>query len=208
VLQYLENTLTKLLATRPACFLLPTAWPKHGAQLQRLAERRSHPQMTRAIERLQQRNRRLLHAAKSHPSTTQSPAGRIFLLLDTASSNRPYHIEDLSYGCMEMIPDPTLLIAAILQWACSCYREGVHRTYLAIRLLRKWNHLGADVYDGILSYLRDLHWVGTGDPSIIFRIVAELVRSKTFAAGRYLQWLIATGSLQSNADLVSVSTVT
>lgn len=108
---------------------------------------------------------------------------------------------------METMPDSTLLIAAVLQWACSCYREGDHRTYLAIRLLRKWNHLGADVYDGVISYLRDRSWVGSGDLRVVFRIVAELVRSKTFAVGRYLQWLIATGSLEHDADLSSVSSM-
>lgn len=50
-----------------------------------------------------------------------------------------------------------------------------------------------------------MSWVGTGQLSIVFRIVAELVRSKTFAAGRYLQWLIATGSLGHDTDLSSVS---
>ena len=61
----------------------------------------------------------------------------------------------------------------------------------------------ADVYDGIVSYLRDMAWVATGDPNILFRIVAELVRSKTFATGRYLQWLIATGSTGHSTDLSS-----
>ena len=108
---------------------------------------------------------------------------------------------------MEIIPDAIQLIAVVLQWACSCYRNGVHRTYLTTRLLRRWSHLGADVYDGIISFLRDMTWVETADLRIVFRIVAELVRSKTFAAGRYLQWLIATGSLGPDADLSSVSYV-
>ncbi|KAF2856579.1 hypothetical protein T440DRAFT_437396 [Plenodomus tracheiphilus IPT5] len=203
VLLYLENTLTKLLATRPACLLLPTTWAKHSAQIKRLTERRTHPQMKQAIKKLEQRNIRLLQSAKMRSSTSRSPAGRIYRLLDTASDTHPYRIEDLSYECMEIISDATLLIAVVLQWACSYYREGVHRTYLTTRLLRRWSHQGADVYDAVISYLRDMSWVGTGDLSIIFRIVAELVRSKTFAAGRYLQWLIATGSLGHDSDLSS-----
>lgn len=203
VLQYLENTLTKLLIARPACLLLPTTWAKHSAQLRRLTERRTHPQMKQAIKRIEQRNSRLLQSAKTRSSTMQSPAGRIYRLLDTASDVHPYRVEDLSFECMEIIPDATLLIATVLQWACSCYREGVHRTYLITRLLRRWSHQGADVYDGVISYLRDMSWVGTGDLSIIFRIIAELVRSKTFATGRYLQWLIATGSLGHDSDLSS-----
>jgi mediator of RNA polymerase II transcription subunit 12 len=104
---------------------------------------------------------------------------------------------------MEVLSNATQLIAVVLQWACSCYREGVYRGYLTTRLLRRWSHLGADVYEAVVSYLHDMSWVETGDPGIVFRIVGELVRSKTFAAGRYLQWLIATGSLGHNMDLTS-----
>lgn len=77
--------------------------------------------------------------------------------------------------------------------------------YLATRLLRRWSHLGADVYEGVLSYLCSMTWTETGEPCTIFKVVAELVRSKTFAAGRYLQWLIATGSLGNEPNISSVN---
>jgi mediator of RNA polymerase II transcription subunit 12 len=207
VLQYLENTVVRLLATRPACLLLPTTWARHGPLLQRLAERRNHPQVTQAIKRLQQRNNRLLQSPKNAPSASQTPVGRVYRILDAVDYNKPVRIEDLSLDCMEVVADAPRLIGILLQWACSCYREGSHRIYLATRLLRRWNHLGADVYDGIISYLRDMTWVASGEPKILFKIVAELVRSKTFATGRYLQWLIATGSAGHNTDFLSVSHV-
>jgi len=50
-----------------------------------------------------------------------------------------------------------------------------------------------------------MNWVESGEPRILFRIVAELVRSKHFSAGRYLQWLIATGSLGHGVDISSPS---
>lgn len=113
-------------------------------------------------------------------------------------------IEDLSDECMEIMSNATRLITSLLQWACSCYREGTHRIYLASRLLRRWSHLGADVYDGVMSYLGEMRWADSREPHILFRIVAELVRSKHFSAGRYLQWLIATGSLDRGLGYSSV----
>lgn len=158
-----------------------------------------------AVEKLAERNNRLLQTSKGASSTSQTSSGRVYRILDAVNYNSPVRIDDLSYECMEIISDAPKLIAVVIQWSCSCYREGTHRVFLATRLFRKWSHLGADVYEGIISYLRGLGWVGTGDLGIIFKIVAELVRSKTFAAGRYLQWLIATGSLGSSEDNSSVS---
>lgn len=203
-MQYLENTLVKLLATRPACLLLPSTWTRYGPLLQTLAERRNHPQITHAIEKLEERNIRLLQTSKSITSTPQTISGRVYRVLDAVNYNSPVRIDDLSYECMEILSDAPKLVAIVTHWACSCYREGTHRVFLATRLLRKWSHLGADVYEGIISYLRGMSWVGTGDLGNIFKIVAELVRSKTFAVGRYLQWLIATGSLGSSENTSSV----
>jgi mediator of RNA polymerase II transcription subunit 12 len=203
VLQYLENTVIRLLATRPACLLLPTAWARYGPLLQKLADRKNHAHVTQAVRRLELRNARLLQSPKKAPSASQTPAGRVYRILDSVDYSKPVRIEDLSCDCMEIVADAPRLISMLLQWACTCYRDGAHRIYLATRLLRRWNHLGADVYDGIVSYLRDMAWVATGDPNILFRIVAELVRSKTFATGRYLQWLIATGSTGHSTDLSS-----
>jgi mediator of RNA polymerase II transcription subunit 12, fungi type len=85
-----------------------------------------------------------------------------------------------------------------MQWASSVYREGSHRIYLATRLLRKWSLPGSDIDDAILDFLRTMDTIGS-EPRDAFRIVAELVRSRTFSVGKYLQWLIATGAL-SNAQ--------
>jgi mediator of RNA polymerase II transcription subunit 12 len=126
VLQYLENTVVRLLATRPACLLLPTTWARHGPLLQRLAERRNHPQVTQAIKRLQQRNNRLLQSPKNAPSASQTPVGRVYRILDAVDYNKPVRIEDLSLDCMEVVADAPRLIGILLQWACSCYREGSH----------------------------------------------------------------------------------
>lgn len=128
-------------------------------------------------------------------------AGRVYHILDRIDYNRAIRVEEVSTDCMEVVSDPTHLVSIVLQWACSHYREGSHRVCIATRLLRRWAHLGANIYECVTTYLEGMSWAETGDSRIVFKVVAELVRSKTFAAGRYLQWLIATGSIAQDIDL-------
>ena len=46
-----------------------------------------------------------------------------------------------------------------------------------------------------------MSWTNGGDARRVFKIISELVRSRTFAAGRYMQWLIATGSIAQDLDI-------
>jgi mediator of RNA polymerase II transcription subunit 12 len=163
-----------------------------------LAAKRNHPQITQAVEKLDARNARLLQSSTRSKTSSRTAAARVFKKLDTINYKAPIRIEDLSYECMEIMSNAVQLISALLQWACSCYRTGSHRIYLASRLLRRWSHLG------VISYLQNMTWADSGELHILLRIVAELVRSKHFSVGRYLQWLIATGSLGQNSDLASV----
>ena len=204
MLHYLEGTLDRLITTQPSCLLLPATWAQHGALLQTLSERRSRPQLTLAVERLEQRNNRLLRSPKNVTLASGTPHGRVYGILDSVNYHSAVSIDDLSSECMEVIEDDVQRIAVLMHWACSSYREGIHRAYLATRLLRKWNHQGSDVYEGIVSYLQEMTWKDTGEVSILFKIIAELVRSKTFSIGRYLQWLIATGSLRNDVHLSQV----
>ena len=205
LLQFLENTLIKLLAIRPACLLLPNSWHQHSAILHSLAKKANHPQIVHGVKRLDDRNRRLQHSSRVAPAASITSAGRVYRILDNVDYNKIIRIEEISADCMEVIPIPVDLVSVLLQWACSYYREGSYRVCLATRLLRKWAHLGADIYECVTTFLEGMSWAKSGDPCIIFKIVSELVRSKTFAAGRYMQWLIATGSIAQDLDLSLVS---
>jgi mediator of RNA polymerase II transcription subunit 12 len=180
------------------------SWAKHGAVLKTLAAKRDHPQIMHAVEKLEARNNRLLQSHRAATPLSRTSAARIFRKLDSINYKSSIRTEDLSYECMEIMSNATQLISVLLQWACSCYRSGTHRIYLATRLLRRWSHLGADVYEGVVTYLQNMTWVHTGQLSVLLRIVAELVRSKHFPVGRYLQWLIATGSAGLGTDFSSV----
>ena len=197
----LENTLIKLLAVRPACLLLPTSWSQHSTTLHGLAERINHPQVAHGVKRLDERNSRLQQSSKVAPVASTTSAGRVYRILDNVDYNKMVRIDEVSTDCMEVIPHPVNLVSALLQWACSCYREGSYRVCLATRLLRRWAHLGADIYECVTTYLEGMSWAKSGDSRMVFKIISELVRSRTFAAGRYMQWLIATGSIAQNLDL-------
>lgn len=203
--QFLENTLIKLLAIRPACLLLPSSWRQNSIILHGLAAKTNHPQIIHGVQRLDERNRRLQQSSKKSLAASTTSAGRIYRILDHIDYNKMIHIEEVSTDCMDIMSNPVNLVSVLLQWACSCYREGSHRACLATRLLRRWAHLGADIYECITTYLEGMTWAKSGDPRIVFKIISELVRSRTFAAGRYMQWLIATGSMGQDVDLSLVS---
>lgn len=203
--QFLENTLIKLLAIRPACLLLPASWHQHSVTLHALASRIDHPQISHGVKRLDERNHRLQQSSKIAPVASMTSAGRVYRILDNIDYTKIIRIEEISTDCMEVISNPSHLVSVLLQWSCSYYREGSYRVCLATRLLRRWAHLGADIYECVTAYLEGMSWAKSGDSRIIFKIVSELVRSKTFAAGRYMQWLIATGSIAQDLDLSLVS---
>jgi mediator of RNA polymerase II transcription subunit 12 len=205
VLGFLEETIIRLLVTNPVSFLLPKTWDKHGGILHTLSQRRALPQINRVVEDLSTRNRRLLRPSKSPSASTVDSTSRLYRLLDSVDYSISVRIDRLAYDCMELISESSTLISTVLQWASSYYREGSHRVYLVTRLLRRWSHLGADIDDGVLSYLHSMMSNRSNDPCVVFRIIAELVRSKTFSTGRYLQWLIATGSVSQGSDLSAVS---
>ncbi|KAH7126743.1 hypothetical protein B0J11DRAFT_558277 [Dendryphion nanum] len=201
VLEFLEKVITKLLATRPACLLLPRGWDRYGAVLHTLARRHPHPQISRIVDVLEYRNVRVLCSSQNTPASKQDSHRKVLGLLDTVNYTTGVRIEQLAFECMELISDARILISIALQWASSLYRDGMYRVYLVTRLVRKWSQLGADIDDNVLFYLQSMYTKPGHDSQNIFRIIAELVRSKTFSVGRYLQWLIATGSASHSRDL-------
>lgn len=204
----LENIILKLVIAKPACLLLPKSWERHGSVLHNLTQRHPQAGFTRAVAYLDARNKRIIRPPHNSTPTTKDSISRLYHLLDSVDYTATIRFDELAYDCMEITSDILRLCSIVLQWASSMYRQGSHRVYLVTRLLRKWSHLGADIYDGILAYLPLLAFDPSKDSRLAFRVIAELVRSKTFSPGRYLQWLIATGSLSHHRDLSLVSFIT
>lgn len=166
---------------------------------QRLASRHPHPRIICTIHDLDRRTRRLLHRSRGVSSSQQDLSSEIVALLDLVDYANNVDVDQLSVNCMDLMPDTQTLVSRVLDWASSLYREGPHRVYLVTRLLRKWSQHGVDINHAILTYLSKLS-TSDRDPNNVFRVIAELVRSKSFSVRKYLQWLIATGSFTSIQD--------
>ena len=173
--------------------------------MQSLARGRAHTEFSNAIVDLAERNGKVTQRLNSGWSTSQRSFRMLYDLLDSLEYQSTIFVDSLAFHCMDLIPDRDQLISAVLGWSSSLYRQGLHRAYLVTRLLRKWDHMGIDVCEGIINYLPKMASDGSKEPETIFRIIAELVRSKTFLLGRYLQWLIATGSMDTAHNIPTVS---
>ncbi|OCL08825.1 hypothetical protein AOQ84DRAFT_388572, partial [Glonium stellatum] len=200
IFTHLEKLITNLVISRPACLLLPKTWDSQKEVLQVLARKQPNSEFDKAVRNIDRRNRRLADASQKSGPTVKSPKKEVVALLDSLEHNTNINIEKVSTDCTRLLPDAQELISTVLQWGSSIYREGVHRIYLVTRLIRKWNSMGIDTDSGILSFLTPAQPNKSTEPQNVFRIVAELTRSKHFSVGRYLQWLIATGSLNRNND--------
>ncbi|KAF2279548.1 uncharacterized protein EI97DRAFT_464783 [Westerdykella ornata] len=201
---YLEQLLLKILVTSPSCLLLPDGWPSHLPVLQRLALKYPDSKALSTVQDLTRRARRLgLHSLNDH--SAHVPAREIISLLDAVDYASDVNVDVLANQCWDCLSDARDLVSITLQWASSCHRIGMHRIYLVARLLCKWWRSGIDTDDAILTFFQSANSSMVIEPCNIYRIVAELVRSKTFSVGRYLQWLISTGSFNQNCGFTSSS---
>ncbi|KAL5465444.1 hypothetical protein PMIN06_000604 [Paraphaeosphaeria minitans] len=200
VLGLLESIIARVAVTKSACLLLPDDWEKCKEVLYVFAQRRAHAKISQVIPGLDQRNRDIMPSRSLGSSASQRSYRVLYELLDGVDYETNISVDELAYECMELFPDQDRLISAVLQWSSSLYRQGMHRVYLVTRLLRKWSHLGIDVSEGILRYLPRVALDRSKDAELVFRVVSELVRSRTFSLARFLQWLIATGSMDPGQD--------
>ncbi|KAK8151770.1 hypothetical protein IWX90DRAFT_90627 [Phyllosticta citrichinensis] len=194
VRQYVSN----LVTSHRNCLIIPKTWKKHQHIIDALQAENNPPSLQAAARDVVRRNERLTGWKSKWAQSNASAQKAVISSLDSLSLD--LNINDLSAKCLDLVPDRHSLAITVLQWACSLYREGEHRLYVAARLLRKWRMRGADIDSAILSFLGDKQRLRDIKHRDFFRLVAELVRSHHFSVGRYLQWLIASGSLFNNSD--------
>lgn len=113
-------------------------------------------------------------------------------------------VEELSSRCLSVTNNHNLLMEKLLDWSTSPFRQGLSRTYLAIRLIRTWNELGVDTDGPTLEFLIRSKSLYSCKPNI-YLLVSELVISGNFSCGRYIQWLISRGALNSYEIIGPVS---
>lgn len=197
--QRAKQLITTLIMGHRNCMVVSRTWRKYKHILQKMLSGSSQPALQSAIRSVVRRNERLSGWNRKPTHTHQSPQKSVLSALDAISLD--FHLNEFAAWCLAIMPDTHGLAVTVLQWACSLYREGAHRLYIAVRLLRKWKSKGADIDSAILAILSDGQKLKAIRHRDFFRLVAELVRSKHFSVGRYLQWLIASGSLSAVGDI-------
>lgn len=146
------------------------------------------------FEHVSRRNSRLVKTFVGQIwHATPSPRQELITLLD--SNTEWPKIAKFTDSCLAAADNSGVLVVTCLEWASSLYRRGHARLYVAARMLRRWSRQGFDVEKPILDFFAtnpDLAGLHSGNT---YRLLAELIRSKHFLVGRYLQWLLSRGTL-------------
>lgn len=143
------------------------------------------------LSRLSERNKRIRRIKYGHTNLERSPSQRLIRLLDSAYSSSD--LAALSSECLKIQLDRSVLIAKALEWASTPFRHGIARIYVTVRLFRRWKKSGIDIDSHILTFLTQSRGkTGLCMPNV-YHVISELVRSRSFSVGKYLQWLMARG---------------
>lgn len=189
----IDGLILVLLKAHRKCLLLPKSWSSHLPVVHALLSRYPKIELGREMQHVQRQNERLLDGRALGAGSLPSKEKELLAILD--GIGHKVDINSLSTQCISLLPDSRQRILYLLRWACSRFRCGDHRIYITLRLLRKWHHSGTDTDAIIMDFLATSTQNQDCATASAFRIVADLIRSKTFSAGKYLQWLIATGAL-------------
>lgn len=107
--------------------------------------------------------------------------------------------------CLRLKVDPQIMVSTALRWASSLERCTIRRVYAATRLFRMWSRHDIDIQGHILNFFGNNPNPRRFSKSHLYRLCSELVCSGHFTISRYLQWLIAQGSLSKLYGSGSVS---
>ena len=187
----------------PGCLILPAYWTKYEGAIQRCLGQKED-RLQSSFDNLNKRNWRLrnrsleqwIQGTKTHRQT-------IILYLDSLRDGRSF--SRVAGACLRATSDHDLLVRTCIEWSSSLYRYGFFRAYAAARLLRMWKGMGVDLQGPIFKFLAACSDVPGLKRRDVYRLLAELVRSRHLSVGKYLQWLIARGTLDSRHEPNSVS---
>ena len=178
----------------PACFLLPGCWNQYQETIKScLGDDDFH--LRSCFESLSRRNTNLqkrFPRQKGQPRSTCQE--KVIDLLDQLYTEQNFG--KIAGACLRVTRHHDLLVKTCVEWAASACRHGHFRAYAAARLLRIWNKHGVELQQPIFDFLS-----ANPDPAglrkrDVYKVLAELVSSKHLSVGRYLQWLMARGTLQ------------
>jgi len=204
ILQQLVRLSRTIMASAPACFLLPDKWDKYAETLKTCSMNRENDRLQYCFESLSRRNECLQnHGSWQHKHLRNSLKQRLIQVLDTLSLEPDYG--KIARTCFRITHDGDVLVNVCVEWSCSIYRHGIFRSYAAARLLRIWSRLGIELQQPVFDFLASTSSRKDLGREDLYRLLAGLVSSRHFSVGRYLQWLMARGTLRGRSKRRLVS---
>ncbi|OBT49357.1 hypothetical protein VE00_00312 [Pseudogymnoascus sp. WSF 3629] len=199
LIERVGNILTETVRTNPESFIALSHWPKYSDTLE-ACNTSGGPDETKLFDAISRRNARL-KSRSSGGDETQNSRRRVIDLLDASLSVQ--FSPDLSRECWKGMRDRTLLVQTLFDWATSCARPSLMKTFVAARLMRTWSRHGVDVDESVLNYLT-FRSNGPGvSGDAVYHLVSELARSGHFSVSKYIQWVIARGGLHGSQDVAA-----
>ncbi|RMY24605.1 hypothetical protein D0867_01265 [Hortaea werneckii] len=201
----LKTRLQKLLAVLATvgkrCLIMPRNWRAYRHLLISSLELEKTPGVI--IESIVKRNERLARPLAIPANNAASPLLDLYTALDSTSLE--VDLTALASMCKSMIPETSVLVFALFDWATSTYRHGSKRRYLAAGVINILDDSGDDTTSLALRYLEaNKSWTvdRTNDS---YLLIAELVRLGSFAVGRYMQWLSSSGALYAGDQAKTIT---
>lgn len=199
----LVKLLKIILLFAPACFILPSCWSKYENVLKSCLDKKE-TRLRSSFDDLSKRNWRLRNRILDRNTRARKSHRQIIIMhLDSLCDDQCF--DRIASACLRATGDWDLLVRTCIEWSSSVYRHGRFRTYAAARLLRTWNRRGVDLQAPIFNFLAASSSVPGLRKRDVYRLLAELVRSQHLSVGKYLQWLIARGTLDGHYDPALVS---
>ncbi|ELR03214.1 RNA polymerase II mediator complex subunit [Pseudogymnoascus destructans] len=199
LIERVGNIVTATVQTNPESFIALSHWPKYSDTLV-ACNTSGGPDETQIFDAISRRNARL-KSRSSGGDETQNSRRLVIDLLDASLSVQ--FSQDLPRECWKGMRDRILLVQTLFDWATSCARPSLMKTFVAARLMRTWSRHGVDVDESVLNYLT-FRSNGHGVSSdAVYHLVSELARSGHFSVSKYIQWVIARGGLHGSQDVAA-----
>ena len=187
----------------PGCFLLPGHWDEYQ-ELVRNCLNDDELRLLSCFETISKRNANLQKRYPGQKGQLQSTSrDRIIQQLDRLYTE--HNFARIAGACLRLTHDHDLLVRTCIEWSASAYRYGLFRTYAAARLLRIWNRHGVELQQPVLDFLTARPDPVGSKKGDAYKLLAELISSKHLSVGKYLQWLMARGTLLGRPGSLRVS---
>ena len=203
VLGQITRFVKTIMYLAPGCFLLPGRWDEYQ-ELVRECLNEDELHLLSCFETLSKRNANLRKRSPGRKGLLQSTCrDRIIDQLDRLYTD--HNFAKIAGACLRLTHNHDLLVRTCVEWSASAYRHGLFRTYAAARLLRIWSRHGVELQRPVLDFLTARpNPVGSRRPDV-YKLLAELISSKHLSVGKYLQWLMARGTLLGRPESLRVS---